>query len=158
MLTLRQIFKTVYLIFFTNVTDKLLLIQASLEHHQRAEESAALSSHNSSFSTSPSIDNLSLSHIWLSSDRIDVSISDDQCKCMLADINRQFDLASTIYSAISQPGNQPPQQQNGYNCGVFVITAMDYLADDLPLCYDQNDVDNNREKIAAAIHRGSLAH
>ncbi len=50
-----------------------------------------------------------------------------------------------------------PQQNNGYDCGVFSTICADYLSDDLPLtCYSQSDMNMFRVKIGAAILRGSL--
>jgi sentrin-specific protease 1 len=51
-----------------------------------------------------------------------------------------------------------PQQQNGYDCGVFSIMCADYVSDNLPLSYVQEDMQNNRVKIAAAIRRGHLTY
>lgn len=51
-----------------------------------------------------------------------------------------------------------PQQENGYDCGMFVITCADYLSDDLPLSYDQEDIGSNRVTFAAAIIRGSISY
>ena len=50
-----------------------------------------------------------------------------------------------------------PQQNNGYDCGVFSTMCADYLSDDLPLnCYSQTEMNMFRVKIGAAILRGSL--
>lgn len=51
-----------------------------------------------------------------------------------------------------------PQQQNGFDCGVFSIMCADYLSDDLPLTYRQDQMPTNRVKIAAAIRRGHLMY
>jgi sentrin-specific protease 1 len=51
-----------------------------------------------------------------------------------------------------------PQQQNGYDGGVFSIMCADYVSDNLPLSYVQEDMQNNRIKIAAAIRRGHLIY
>ena len=52
--------------------------------------------------------------------------------------------------------NCVPQQNNGCDCGVFSIICADFISDDLPLSYSQNDMLAFRIKIAAAIIRGSL--
>ncbi|KAJ1421558.1 hypothetical protein B484DRAFT_303197, partial [Ochromonadaceae sp. CCMP2298] len=44
-----------------------------------------------------------------------------------------------------------PQQQNGFDCGVFVVTACSFLADSPPLQYGQVNMESNRIKIASAI-------
>jgi Ulp1 family protease len=51
-----------------------------------------------------------------------------------------------------------PQQGNGFDCGVFSIMCADYVSDDLPLCYNQSEMPNNRIKIGAAIARGQLTY
>jgi len=51
-----------------------------------------------------------------------------------------------------------PQQMNGYDCGVFSIVLADFLSDRLPLRYSQDDMAEFRNKIAAAIRRGSLLY
>lgn len=49
-----------------------------------------------------------------------------------------------------------PQQRNGFDCGVFSIMCADYLSDNLPLQYSQDEMPDNRLKIGAAIKRGKL--
>jgi sentrin-specific protease 1 len=49
-----------------------------------------------------------------------------------------------------------PQQTNGYDCGVFTTICADFISDDLPLEYDQNDMEFFREKIGTDIVRGCL--
>ena len=49
-----------------------------------------------------------------------------------------------------------PQQQNGFDCGVFATVCADFLSDDLPLEYSQGNMEEFRQKIGAAIIRGSL--
>lgn len=51
-----------------------------------------------------------------------------------------------------------PQQNNGYDCGVFSIICADFLSDGLPLEYSQSEMSTNRLRIAAAIKRGSLKY
>lgn len=51
-----------------------------------------------------------------------------------------------------------PQQHNGYDCGVFTIVCSDFISDDLPLKYSQNDISNMRQKIGCDILRGSLSY
>jgi sentrin-specific protease 1 len=59
---------------------------------------------------------------------------------------------------LSDQEQNVPQQQNGYDCGVFSIMCADYVSDNLPLSYVQEDMQNNRVKIAAAIRRGHLTY
>jgi Ulp1 family protease len=49
-----------------------------------------------------------------------------------------------------------PQQQNGYDCGVFSVICADYLSDSLLLRYSQEEMPDNRIKIAWAIREGKL--
>mmetsp|Transcript_60352 Transcript_60352/g.106070 ORF Transcript_60352/g.106070 Transcript_60352/m.106070 type:complete len:394 (-) Transcript_60352:70-1251(-) len=51
-----------------------------------------------------------------------------------------------------------PQQRNGYDCGVFSILCADYISDNLPLRYSQEEMPDNRVKIGAAIKRGKLTY
>ncbi len=51
-----------------------------------------------------------------------------------------------------------PQQCNGYDCGMFSIFCADYVSDDLPLLYSQEDMVMNRLKVGAAILRGHLTY
>ena len=52
-----------------------------------------------------------------------------------------------------------PQQRNCYDCGMFSIFCADTLSDDLPLSsYSQDDMVENRYKVAAAILRGQLSY
>jgi Ulp1 family protease len=49
-----------------------------------------------------------------------------------------------------------PQQRNGYDCGMFSIYCADYVTDDLPLEYNQDEMGENRIRVGAAILRGTL--
>jgi sentrin-specific protease 1 len=50
-----------------------------------------------------------------------------------------------------------PQQQNGFDCGVYACVCADYLSDDLPLIYTQEDITNFwRTKIGVAILNNQL--
>ncbi len=51
-----------------------------------------------------------------------------------------------------------PQQENGYDCGMFSICCADYLSDDLPLEYDQSEIPQMRYKVGAAILNGTLPY
>jgi len=51
-----------------------------------------------------------------------------------------------------------PQQDNGWDCGMFVILAASFLADGLPLVYHQGEIDEYRMKVAAAILRGYISY
>lgn len=51
-----------------------------------------------------------------------------------------------------------PQQHNGFDCGVFTITFADYLADDLPLLFSQQDISTNRQRFALSILKGGLPY
>jgi hypothetical protein len=51
-----------------------------------------------------------------------------------------------------------PQQRNGSDCGMFSIYAADYLSDDLPMEYNQDEMAENRLRVGAAILRGQLTY
>ncbi len=49
-----------------------------------------------------------------------------------------------------------PQQQNGTDCGMFSIYYADFLSDDLPFDFSQDDIPEFRRKVCAAILKGDL--
>jgi Ulp1 family protease len=51
-----------------------------------------------------------------------------------------------------------PQQNNGFDCGVFAAMNADFISDNLPLLFSQDDMSNFRIKIGSAILRGSLGY
>lgn len=51
---------------------------------------------------------------------------------------------------------ETPQQQNGYDCGVFSILFADFLSENLPLLFDQKCISSMRVKICASILAGKL--
>ncbi len=51
-----------------------------------------------------------------------------------------------------------PQQENGYDCGVFTVVCADFLADDLPLTYEQKYMSMFRHKIGSFILKGALGY
>lgn len=51
-----------------------------------------------------------------------------------------------------------PQQDNGFDCGMFTVMYADFLSDDLPLAFDQSDISEFRRKAVAAILRGELSY
>ena len=51
-----------------------------------------------------------------------------------------------------------PQQENGYDCGVFTVVCADFLADDLPLTYEQKHMSMFRHKIGSFILKGALGY
>jgi Ulp1 family protease len=58
----------------------------------------------------------------------------------------------------SHEGEDVPQQHNGFDCGVFTTICADYISDDLPLVYSQQEMPLNRAKIGAAILRGVIEY
>ena len=48
-----------------------------------------------------------------------------------------------------------PQQQNGFDCGVFTCMFADFVSRDLPLTFNQQDITACRERIALSIMNGS---
>jgi Ulp1 family protease len=55
-------------------------------------------------------------------------------------------------------GKEFPQQQNNFDCGTFAIVCADYLVDNLPLNFSQEDMEFWRHKIAIDILRGKLRY
>lgn len=51
-----------------------------------------------------------------------------------------------------------PQQRNSVDCGVFTTVCADFVSDDLPLDYSQENMPFFRRKITADILRGSLRY
>ena len=51
-----------------------------------------------------------------------------------------------------------PQQDNGWDCGMFAIIAADFLSDNLPLHYTQNDMPSFRLKVGLRILNGCLEY
>jgi len=47
-----------------------------------------------------------------------------------------------------------PQQENGYDCGVFTCMFADYLSRDMPLTFNQANVTECRQRIALSIVNG----
>ena len=57
-----------------------------------------------------------------------------------------------------QPRADTPQQRNGCDCGAFMTMFCDFLSDDLPLSFTQEDIFFFRMKIGTDILRGRLAY
>jgi len=51
-----------------------------------------------------------------------------------------------------------PLQRNGWDCGMFAIIAADFLSDNLPLHYTQNDMPSFRLKVGLRILNGCLEY
>lgn len=52
-----------------------------------------------------------------------------------------------------------PQQQNSYDCGIFITMYADFLLDDLPIHkFSQSDISYFRQKICLNIIKGSLPY
>ena len=70
---------------------------------------------------------------------------------------KNIDLDTSEWSLVDRKAHVP-QQDNGCDCGVFATICADFLSDDLPLDYKQDDIPFFREKIAADILRGRLLY
>jgi len=55
-------------------------------------------------------------------------------------------------------GKNIPQQNNGYDCGMYVLLYADYIADDLPLSYGEEEVSASRNKIAQFIINNKIPY
>jgi Ulp1 family protease len=53
-------------------------------------------------------------------------------------------------------GLNGPQQVGVIDCGVFAAMSADFLSDDLPLQFSQNDIPLFRNRMVASILRGEL--
>ena len=51
---------------------------------------------------------------------------------------------------------ETPQQDNGYDCGMFVIVFADFLSENLPLSFGQQHIYSFRNKVCASIMAGKL--
>lgn len=49
-----------------------------------------------------------------------------------------------------------PSQENGYDCGVYIMMYADFITDNLPLVFSQEHIDLFRKKICLNILNGSL--
>jgi sentrin-specific protease 1 len=49
-----------------------------------------------------------------------------------------------------------PQQENGFDCGMFSAMYADFISDDLPFDFDQSHISGFRRKAVADILRGEL--
>jgi hypothetical protein len=67
--------------------------------------------------------------------------------------NGEFDIGSL---EIHTPGPDAPQQQNVYDCGVFMCKFADYLARDLPLTFSQRNIPFFRKQMALQIVQASM--
>jgi Ulp1 family protease len=70
---------------------------------------------------------------------------------------RQETLDMSDWKLISREPHVP-QQMNGTDCGVFTIVCADFVSDDLPLQYSQQQMAFFREKIGCDIMRGHLLY
>ena len=50
-----------------------------------------------------------------------------------------------------------PKQDNGYDCGVYVITAMLFICDNLALTYDSKMIDDMRYIILESIESNQIS-
>lgn len=53
--------------------------------------------------------------------------------------------------AVPMPPIDSPQQENGFDCGMFVCMYADYMLNNLPELFSQNDMPMLREKICYCI-------
>jgi sentrin-specific protease 1 len=61
------------------------------------------------------------------------------------------------WTLISRTTSDTPRQRNGYDCGVFVCTFADFIAQGLPLYFGQDDLPRCRQRIALALLGGHTA-
>jgi len=56
------------------------------------------------------------------------------------------------------PPFESPQQKNGFDCGMFVCMYADYILNNLPELFSQNDMPMLRQKILYCILTGKLLY
>lgn len=72
---------------------------------------------------------------------------------------KEYELPNENEWKLNNNPENVPQQNNGYDCGLFTIMCADTISDDLPLSiYSQEDMPMNRLKVAASIVRGHLLY
>ena len=71
-------------------------------------------------------------------------------------IKRQYTDFDPSEWELFSPGNNVPQQNNCNDCGVFSIMFADFISDNLPLKFTQQQIPMIRMKICANILRGFL--
>jgi sentrin-specific protease 1 len=70
---------------------------------------------------------------------------------------RGFDITRSEWKLIPCTRDNTPQQNNIYDCGVFVVMMADFIADDIPLHHlKQEDIPDFRKKMCYAIVSGKL--
>ena len=90
--------------------------------------------------------------------------SPDQAQKRIQIVNRMFELEAALKQKpfnFSNPNYIPslqeiPEQRNGYDCGAFICTYADCLAQDLKLDFTQDNIPNFRLKMVRDIREGKL--
>ena len=90
--------------------------------------------------------------------------SPDQAQKRIQIVKRMFDLEAALKQKpfnFSNPNYIPslqeiPEQRNGYDCGAFICTYADCLAQDLKLDFTQDNIPNFRLKMVRDIREGKL--
>ena len=59
---------------------------------------------------------------------------------------------------VPMPPVDSPQQENGFDCGMFVCMYADYMLNNLPELFSQNDMPMLREKICYCILTGKMLY
>jgi Ulp1 family protease len=70
--------------------------------------------------------------------------------------NKVLDMSNWTVTAGTQQIRGLPQQSNGVDCGMFATLFADFLSDDLPLAFSQEEILTYRKRFGAAILRGHL--
>jgi sentrin-specific protease 1 len=83
----------------------------------------------------------------------------DALLCWIQDeaVTRGLNINMKEWTTYSR-SHEIPQQGNGFDCGVFTIIAADFLSDNLPLHYTQNDMPSFRLKVGLRILNGCLEY
>ena len=62
------------------------------------------------------------------------------------------------WEVMSMPPIDSPKQENGFDCGMFVCMYADYMLNNLPEQFSQNDMPMLRQKICYCILTGKLLY
>lgn len=72
---------------------------------------------------------------------------------------KNIEVNESDWKFIDTDDNQDvPKQTNGFDCGMFVINYADYLTDELPLQFNQNNIQESRLRVGHYVVDGFIQH
>ena len=71
---------------------------------------------------------------------------------------RKYEFNESEWTTKTNPINLTPQQgkKNFVDCGVFTTMFADFITDNLPLSFEERDIDLFRRRICAAVLQGTI--